>query len=121
MSAGVWIGIGLLGGFGAVARFLFDGMIGSVSDSSFPFGTLAVNLTGSLLLGVLAGLALGEDAFSLVAIGALGSFTTFSTWMFEAQRLAEDGEMGLAAINVVASLALGIALAWLGLQIGEGL
>jgi CrcB protein len=56
-----------------------------------------------------------------VAIGALGSFTTFSTWMFEAQRLAEDGEMRLAAINVVASLAVGVALAWLGLQIGEGL
>jgi CrcB protein len=92
-----------------------------VSGSSFPFGTLAVNLTGSLGLGVLVGSVLDRDALSLVAIGALGSFTTFSTWMFEAQRLAEDGEMRLAAINVVASLAVGVALAWLGLQIGEGL
>jgi CrcB protein len=121
MSAGVWIGIGLLGGFGAVARFLFDGAIGLLSDSSFPFGTLAVNLTGSLALGVLAGAIVDGDALSLVAVGALGSFTTFSTWMFEAHRLAEDGELRLAAVNVVASLAFGIVLAWLGLQIGHGL
>jgi CrcB protein len=121
MSAGVWIGIGLLGGVGAVARFLLDGAAGALSGSSFPFGTLAVNLTGSLALGVLAGAVLDEDALSLVAIGALGSFTTFSTWMFEAQRLAEDGEMRIAAINLLASLALGIALAWIGLQLGESL
>jgi CrcB protein len=121
MSAGVWIGIGLVGGLGAIARFLLDGAIGSMSGSSFPFGTLAVNLTGSLALGVFVGSVLDADATSLVAIGALGSFTTFSTWMFEAQRLAEDGELRLAAINVVASLALGVALAWLGLRIGGGL
>jgi CrcB protein len=121
VSAGVWIGIGLLGGFGAVARFLLDGAIGSLSGSSFPFGTLVVNLTGALALGVLVGSVLSEDALSLLSIGALGSFTTFSTWMFEAQRLAEDGEMGLAAINLAASLALGVALAWLGLRIGESI
>jgi fluoride exporter len=121
MSAGVWIGIGLFGGFFSVARFLFDGAIASGSDSSFPFGTLAVNLTGALVLGVVAGSVVGKDALSLLTIGALGSFTTFSTWMFEAQRLAEDGETRLATINVLASLALGVALAWLGLQVGQGL
>ena len=120
MSAGVWVGIGLLGGVGAVARFLLDGAVGSLSGSSFPFGTLAVNLIGSLALGVLAGAVLNEDTLSLVAIGALGSFTTFSTWVFEAQRLAEDGEMRLAAANLLASLALGVALAWIGLEIGGG-
>jgi CrcB protein len=121
MSVGVWIGIGLLGGIGAVARFLFDGAIGSLSDSSFPFGTLAVNLAGSLALGVVVGSVQDADVLSLVAIGAIGSFTTFSTWMFEAHRLAEDGELRLAAINVAGSLALGVGLAWLGLQIGQGL
>jgi CrcB protein len=121
VSAGVWIGIGLLGGFGAVARFALDSLIGSISESSFPLGTLAVNLTGSLALGVLAASVLGEDALSLLGVGMLGSFTTFSTWVFEAQRLAEDGEMRLAALNLGLSIALGVALAWLGLQLGEAL
>ena len=121
MSLNVWIGIGLLGGAGALARFILDGAVGSLTTSSFPLGTLAVNLAGALSLGLVAGAISDDDALALIAIGALGSFTTFSTWIFESQRLAEDGEDGLASINLLASLMLGLALTWIGLQIGAGL
>lgn len=121
MSLGAWIVLGLLGGLGAVGRFLLDGAIGSATSSPFPFGTLAVNLLGTLALGLLAGAVVDDDALALLGVGALGSFTTFSTWMFESQRLSEDGEFGLACANLVVSIGLGVALAWIGLQIGGAL
>jgi len=121
MSLVVLIGVGVLGGIGAVARFLVDGTLANRVPTSFPIGTFAVNLSGAFLLGVLAGAASGEDVLRLVATGLLGSYTTFSTWAFESQRLGEDGEGGLAAINFLLSLILGVALAWAGMQLGGAL
>ena len=118
MSAGIWVAVGLLSGFGAVARFLMDGSIGRRLSTSFPAGTLAVNLLGSFALGVLVGSNTDQDLVRVAALGLLGSFTTFSTWMFETQRLAEDGEAGLGVLNVAVSLAMGVALAWAGLELG---
>ena len=76
-------GIGLLGGVGAIARFLLDGAISTRLGRGFPYGTLVVNIIGAFALGVVAGVALSADATRLVATGLLGGFTTFSTWMFE--------------------------------------
>ena len=76
---------------------------------------------GSFLLGLLIGLNLTESDLLLAGVATLGSFTTFSTWMLETQRLAEDGEEGLALANVVGSIALGLAAAGLGWAIGAAL
>jgi fluoride exporter len=81
---------------------------------SFPWGTLTVNLTGAFALGVLAGATLSENAYRIAGVGLLGAYTTFSTWMLETQRLGEEGRLGLGMLNVVLSLAVGIAAVWLG-------
>ena len=118
MSAGVLLAVGLVGGIGACARFALDGAVAVRFGRAFPFGTLAVNLSGAFLLGVLAGLALTGDGYRIAATGALGAFTTFSTWAFESHRLAEDGQGRAAALNVAASLVLGLAAVWLGRHLG---
>ena len=121
MTLAIWLGLGLLGGLGAIARFAVDAGIGARVASRLPVGTLAVNLSGALALGMFAGATADADALHLVATGLLGSYTTFSAWMFESERLGEDGELRWALANIVLSLALGIGLAWLGLQIGGAL
>ena len=117
MSLAVIFGVGLLGGVGAIARFLLDGAVSARAGGAFPWGTLAVNLSGAFVLGFVTG-KLSGDAQLLVGTGLLGGYTTFSTWMFESHRLGEDGELRAAVVNLLASLALGIAAVWLGRQIG---
>jgi CrcB protein len=114
----VWVGVGVLGGLGAIARFLVDGLVSARAGGGFPIGTLAVNVSGAILLGLLAGLAVHGDALLLAGTAVLGSYTTFSTWMLETHRLAEDGQGAAALANIVISLALGIAAAALGRWIG---
>jgi CrcB protein len=114
----VWVGVALLGGAGACARFLLDG---SIAARAFPLGTLAVNLSGALALGLLAGAGVGGDAYLLAGTAALGAYTTFSTWMFETQRAAEDGRPRVALANVAVSIVLGLAVAALGRTIGGAL
>lgn len=118
MSAWVWAGVAVLGGAGACGRFLLDSLIAGRVGRDFPFGTLTVNATGALLLGLLTGLAVEGDLLVLTGTATLGSYTTFSTWMLESHRLAEDGEAPSAIINVVLSLAIGIGAAALGRTIG---
>jgi CrcB protein len=117
----VWLAVALVGGVGALARFLLDGAVAQRTGGGFPFGTLAVNLSGSLLLGLLTGLALTGDALLLAGTALLGSYTTFSTWMFESHRLGEDGQPQLLWLNVAVSLLAGIAAAALGRAVGGGL
>jgi CrcB protein len=121
MSVGVLLAVGALGGLGAIARLLLDGATARRLGRDFPYGTLAVNLSGSLALGLVVGAAAGGDAYRLAATGFLGAYTTFSTWMFESHRLAEDGRSGVGALNVGAGLVLGIAAVWLGRRLGAGL
>ena len=84
----------------------------------FPYGTLAVNLSGAVVLGLLTGLALGGDAALLAGTAAVGSYTTFSTWIFETQRLTEERQHVKALLNIVVSLVLGVGAAELGRLIG---
>lgn len=118
MSAWVWVGVALLGGIGAIARFVVDGIVGSRFAGDFPLGTLAVNIGGAVGLGLLAGLTISGNALLLAGGAALGSYTTFSTWMLESQRLTEDAEPTLALVNILVSLALGVGGAALGHAIG---
>lgn len=116
----LWLGVGVLGGLGAIARFLLDALVSTNSGSRFPLGTLLVNLSGALVLGVLVGVALSGDAYLLAGTAVIGSYTTFSTWMLESHRLAEDGRRWLLAANVALSLAAGIGAAALGRLLGGG-
>jgi CrcB protein len=121
VSAATWVGVGLLGGAGAIARFLLDGAVSARAGRDLPFGTLAVNVSGAFLLGLLAGVSLRGDALVLLGGATLGSFTTFSTWMFETQRLIEEGETRGAAANAAVSLVVGLGAVALGRLIGSHL
>jgi fluoride exporter len=114
VSAGLWIGIGLLGGLGACVRVLLGAAVDRRADHFFPWGTLAVNLTGAFALGLLTGAGLGGDALVLAATGFLGAYTTFSTWVVDARLLV--GRAGPA--NLAAALALGLLAVWLGRELG---
>lgn len=118
MTELVWLGVFLIGGAGSMLRFVVDGAVASRRGRDFPYGTLAVNLSGSVLLGFITGLALSDDAGLLAGTAAVGSYTTFSTWMFETERLSEERQTGSAAMNVVVSVVLGVAAAALGKAIG---
>jgi CrcB protein len=114
MSAGVWVGIGLLGGLGAVARVLLGAAVDRRASSPFPWGTLAVNVTGSFALGLAVGAGLDGDASVLAATGFLSAFTTFSTWVVDARLLGAR----LGSRNLGAALALGLLAVWAGRELG---
>jgi CrcB protein len=114
----------LAGAAGALARFVLDSSIKQRWRTPFPWATVAINVSGSLLLGVLAGLVLFDDQSAVwqtvIGTGFCGGYTTFSTASFETVRLVEQNRRGLALLNAVGSLvvavaacAAGLALAWL--------
>lgn len=121
MSVVAWLGVAGLGGLGALARFLLDRAVSARANHGFPFGTLAVNATGSLALGLVSALALSGDAAVLAGSATVGSYTTFSTWMFETHRLGEDGQLAQGALNLAVSLVLGFGAVALGRVIGGAL
>jgi len=113
-TALVWAGVMVIGGIGSVARFLVDRAVARRMARPFPFGTLTVNISGAALLGFLGGLALSKDAALLAGTAFVGSYTTFSTWMLETQRLAEERQTRPALANIVVSVGLGLAAALFG-------
>ena len=121
-----WIVIGAFGALGALARYGVSGAVQRVWRTTFPIGTLVVNLTGALAAGLLLGLALGRDVPDLVllaaGVGFLGGYSTFSTWMVETVLAAESGGgIGLrrAGENLVIPLIAGIVLAGIGFTFGQ--
>ena len=114
----VWPAVTAIGGAGAVARLVVDGAVGARLGRDFPYGTLIVNVSGAVLLGILIGLALGDGATLLAGTAAVGSYTTFSTWMYETQRLGEERQHARAVTNIVVSLLMGVAAAALGRWLG---
>jgi CrcB protein len=121
VSAWVWVGVALLGGLAAIGRFLVIALISRSASGAFPLGTFAVNISGALLLGLITGLAVEGDALVLLGSATLGSYTTFSTWMLESQRLGENHRGRVALLNILASLVLGIGAVALGRLIGTDL
>ncbi len=114
----VWLGVLLAGGLGSVLRFVVDGAVARRVARSFPFGTLTVNISGAVLLGLISSLVLSRHATLLADTAFIGSYTTFSTWMLETQRLSEERQLVYALVNIVVSMALGVAAALLGQWIG---
>jgi len=115
--------VGVAAAGGAVLRYLVDQLVESTHDAVFPFGTLVVNITGSLAFGVVTGLALhhGLDptAVTVLGAGALGGYTTFSTWAWESVALAEDGDALEAVVNVAATVLFGALAAAAGLLLAR--
>jgi CrcB protein len=116
-----WMGVVVIGGMGSVLRFVVDRAVTRRLARPFPFGTLAVNISGAALLGFLGGLALSKDAALLAGTAFVGAYTTFSTWMLETQRLGEERRMWAAVTNIVISVVLGVAAALLGQWLAEQL
>jgi CrcB protein len=114
-----WVAVGAIGGASALARFFVDGIVATRISSDFPAGTLAVNATGAFVLGLLTGLSLSGESLLLAGTASIGSYTTFSTWMLETQRLSETGDQVNAGANVIISLGVGLGAAALGRLIGS--
>ena len=110
---------------GAPARYLTDRTVQSRHDTVFPWGTFTVNVVGSLVLGLLVGLASHYDVpapvVAAVGTGFCGALTTYSTFGFETVRLVVDGARLYAALNVVASLLAGLGAAVIGFALGRAL
>jgi CrcB protein len=119
MSAVTWIGVGLAGGCGAVARALLTHFVNVRAGRVFPYGTLAVNLSGAVVLGVIAGSGLSGDALRIVGTGLIGAYTTFSTWMFETHHADTTGHRSRAITNIAVSVAAGLLAVWLGRAVGR--
>ncbi|ROQ30906.1 CrcB protein [Frondihabitans sp. PhB188] len=111
------------GGIGAALRFLLDGSVNAGRQFRLPVGTLTINITGSLLLGLLTGAALhlGEFPVAVLGTGVMGGYTTFSTASFETVRLARGGRITAAAVNGLGMLVVSVAAATAGILLGTHL
>lgn len=122
------LAVALGGAFGAVARYLVSGWVSRlVRESPFPYGTLAVNVAGSFLLGLLMGIG-GEGRWLvppqlrvLAGVGFLGAMTTFSTFSYETVEALRVGDVRVALSNVGVSVAAALVACWLGLEAGRQL
>jgi CrcB protein len=116
--------LALAGGLGAVARFVLDGALNAARSRRYPVGTTVINLSGSFLLGLLAGLAaarlLPGSAYLVLGTGFLGGYTTFSTAAYETVRLAEQRRWGAALLHGFGQVVVATALAALGYLVGAG-
>lgn len=116
--------VGLFGALGCLARYLSSSWIHGFAAGPIPFGTLAVNVGGSLLIGLLMGgdlhhPLLGGNLRIGLAVGFLGGFTTFSTFSYETVRLIETGSVGAAFFNVLFNVVLCLLAAWVGIVIAR--
>lgn len=117
-----WLLVALGAAVGAPARYLVDRGVQARFGTRFPFGTLSVNIMGSLLLGVLIGSAdhggASSDLVLLAGVGFCGAFTTYSTFSYETLLLAEDGRALAALVNVLGSVLPALGAVALGVAVG---
>ncbi|KZF01962.1 MAG: fluoride efflux transporter CrcB [Rhodococcus sp. (in: high G+C Gram-positive bacteria)] len=105
--------LAVAGALGAVSRFVIDSFVKSkLKNTVFPWGTVGINISGSLLLGFLAGLVVLQDGSTdlqtVIGTGFCGGYTTFSTASVETVRLVQSGKHSLALINVVGTLVVSV-------------
>ena len=123
MTPLLFVGIALAGGLGSASRLFLDGIIRSRPRATMPWGTIALNLTGSFLLGLITGFGtsqlLPETVHLIVGAGFLGGYTTFSTASFETIRLLQERKWVIGGLNGLGVLVAATAVAGLGLWIGS--
>ena len=123
MTPGVFILLALAGGVGAAVRFWVDGLIRSRLRTAFPWATTIINVTGSLVLGLLTGLTtthlVSGDLSLIVGTGFLGGYTTFSTASYETVQLLKQKRHAHAFISGVGMLLVCVAMAGFGLWLGS--
>ena len=111
------------GAIGAVLRYAVSGWVQRLTDSSFPWGTMVVNVLGCFVIGLcgalMAGPYLDDKWRPFMLIGILGSFTTFSTFGYETFEFINDGQFTRAGMNILLSNAVGLAALWIGYRITE--
>lgn len=118
------LAIALGGAVGALLRFWVSTGLHALLGRGFPYGTLTVNVMGSLSIGTLSvlfleRLALGPEVRLMVLVGILGAFTTFSTFSLETINLLEDGRVLAAGANVMLNISLCVAATWIGLVLAR--
>ena len=117
--------VAISGGFGAIARFMLDGLVRGRVRTLVPAGTMIINVSGSLLLGLLTGLvlfqAVAADWRVVLGTGFLGGYTTFSTASFETVRLLQERRWAAATVNGLGMLVLAAAAAAAGMAIAAAL
>jgi fluoride exporter len=120
------LAIGGFGFIGTLARYYTQGAVQRLAGGTFPYGTLAVNVAGSFVVGVVATIALERAAVSplwrsAILIGFCGGFTTYSAFAYETFELARTGDLWRGLVNVAAQLLFGLAAVWLGYAAAQGL
>lgn len=120
------LAIAVGGAFGAVMRYGMSTAVYRAVGRDFPYGTMAVNVVGSFLMGMLfillvEKMQIASEWRAAIFVGFLGAFTTFSTFSMDTMTLLENGELWQAGINVLLSVTLCIAATWLGLILGRQL
>jgi fluoride exporter len=118
------IGLAVAGACGALARYGLSGLIQRGHQTGFPWGTLAVNVLGCFLFGLIwtvsqQRLTISSDTRTIVLVGFLGSFTTFSAFLFETDQMLEHGEWLVAGLNLASELGLGLGAYLLGAFLGR--
>ncbi len=118
----IWLAVAVAGALGATTRYLVDHLVSSRLPGVLPWGTLLINVSGSLLAGLIVSLAAAQaispTVAQVLAGGFLGAYTTFSTAMYESVRLLEDGARAEAAANLALPLVSSVTAASLGWQLG---
>lgn len=115
------VAVGAGGFLGATGRYLIGRLLGKIWRKDFPLGTFTVNMLGSFALGLLMGhphfiaTIMEGSARVALSVGFMGSFTTYSTLMYESFMLAERGNLFLGAANIFLSISTGLFLAWLAI------
>ncbi len=114
------------GALGALLRFYLTSGIHALFGQTFPYGTLVVNVSGSLLMGLcytlfMERISISSELRSAILIGLLGAFTTFSAFSMETLKLIEKGELSKAALNILLSIVLCVGAAWAGTGLGRQL
>jgi CrcB protein len=122
----IWVAVG--GALGTTARYWLSGVVARMVGETFPWGTLLINVTGSLLIGFFATLTgpdgrvfVGSTARQFVMIGICGGYTTFSSFSLQTLHLMNDGEWLYAGTNILLSVALCLIAVWGGSMLASSL